>query len=211
MKSWKEEREQEKIDMTEIIRKQQEEHDKEMAKKVVKIIKEKDNIVRDTVQKKMCLMVFGDKEKTISNKVLREREELQRAKEIIGKIVGDETDIQIEEVYRIGKYSEGGKRPMKIRLNTQAAAEYTLRRTSLLRKIEGVKDIYIRREMNEEERNKVKELKEEAKTKNEERTQEQAERYMWRVIDMKMRKWWLKNAEQEVRQQRENTKEMGPQ
>ncbi len=156
-------------------------------------------------------MVFGDKEKTISNKVLREREELQRAKEIIGKIVGDETDIQIEEAYRIGKYSEGGKRPMKIRLNTQAAAEYILRRTSLLRKIEGVKDIYIRREMNEEERNKVKELKEEAKTKNEERTQEQAERYMWRVIDMKMRKWWLKNAEQEVRQQRENTKEMGPQ
>ncbi len=211
VKSWKEEREQEKIDMTEIIRKQQEEHDKEMAKKVVKIIKEKDNIVRDTVQKKMCLMVFGDKEKTISNKVLREREELQRAKEIIGKIVGDETDIQIEEVYRIGKYSEGGKRPMKIRLNTQAAAEYILRRTSLLRKIEGMKDIYIRREMNEEERNKVKELKEEAKTKNEERTQEQAERYMWRVIDMKMRKWWLKNAEQEVRQQRENTKEMGPQ
>ncbi len=65
--------------------------------------------------------------------------------------------------------------------------------------------------MNEEERNKVKELKEEAKTKNEERTQEQAERYIWRVIDMKMRKWWLKNAEQEVRQQRENTKEMGPQ
>ncbi len=146
MKSWKEEREQEKIDMTEIIRKQQEQHDKEMAKKVVKIIKEKDNIVRHTVQKKMCLMVFGDKEKTISNKVLREREELQRAKEIIGKIVeGDETDIQIEEVYRIGKYSEGGKRPMKIRLNTQAAAEYILRRTSLLRKIEGMKDIYKKR------------------------------------------------------------------
>ena len=52
VKSWKEEREQEKINMSEIIRKQQEEHDKEMAKKVVKIIKEKDNIVRDTVQKR---------------------------------------------------------------------------------------------------------------------------------------------------------------
>ena len=197
MKSWKEEREQEKINMSEIIRKQQEEHDKEMAKKVVKIIKEKDNIVRDTVQKKMCVVIFGDKEKNIPNRVIREREELKRAKEILGKVMEEEEDenrdIHIEEIHRIGKYT----RPMKIRLNSQAAAEFILKRTGLLRKAEGMKDIYIRREMNEEERNKVKELKEEAKAKHEERTKEQAEKFIWRVVDMKIRKWWLKDARQE--------------
>ena len=200
VKCWKEEREQVRVDMSEIIRKQQEENDKVITKKVVKIIKEKDNIVRDTVQKKMCVVIFGVKEKNIPNKVTREREELKRAKEILGKVMeesDEDRDIHIEEVTRIGKYTEERTRPMKVRLDSQVAAEMILRRTSYLRKAEGMKDIYIRREMNEEERNTVKELMEEAKAKNEERTKEQAEKFIWRVVDMKLRKWWLREARQE--------------
>ena len=37
---------------------------------------------------------------------------------------------------------------MKVRLNNQAAAEYNLKRTSLLRNAEGMRDIFLRREMN---------------------------------------------------------------
>ena len=86
---------------------------------------------------------------------------------------------------------------MKVRLNNQAAEEFILKRTGLLKKAEGMNNIYIRREMNEEERSKVKELREEAKAKNEERTKEQAEKFIWRVVDMKIRKWWLKDTTQE--------------
>ena len=151
----------------------------------------------------MCVVIFGDKEKNIPNRVVREKEELKRAKEILGKVMEEDDEnrgIHIEEVHRIGKYTVEGKRPMKIRLNNQVAAEYILKRTGLLRKAEDMKDIYIRREMNEEERSKVKELKEEAKAKNEERTQGQAEKFIWRVVDMKIRKWWLKDARQENNQ-----------
>ena len=59
--------------------------------------------------------------------------------------------------------------------------------------MEGKKDIRIRRHINEEERNEVKELIVEAQSINEVRTQEQAEVF-WRVVDLKVRKWWYKEA-----------------
>lgn len=194
-KTWKEEKEQQKIEMKEIIRQQQQqERDKDIEKRVVQIIKEKDKLVRDTVQKKMCVVVFGAKEKNIPMKINREKEEVLRAKEIISQVAeGEEITEQIEEVHRIGKYEEGRERPMRIRFMTQTAAEHVLKRTGKLAKIEEMKKIWIRRDMNEEERNKLKELRVEAQTKNETRTQEQTKKFIWRVVDEKVRKWWLKD------------------
>ncbi len=90
VKSWKEEREQQqKVDMEEIIRQQQQEHIKDMEKQVIKITKEKSNLVRDMVQRKMCVVVFGVKEKNLPMKIARERE-VKRAQEIIIEVVGKE-------------------------------------------------------------------------------------------------------------------------
>ncbi len=48
IKSWKKEREQQrKVDMEEIIRQQEQEHNKDMENKGIKIIKENSNLVRD--------------------------------------------------------------------------------------------------------------------------------------------------------------------
>ena len=198
--SWKEEeREQQKVDMREIIMRQQIEHDENMEKKVVRILKEKENIIRDTVQKKMCVIVFGDKEKDLPLKATRQREELKRAKEIIASVVeeGEDTMEQVEEVYRLGKYMRNGARPMRIRFSTQVAAATVLARTGKLAGIDNMKHIFIRSDMNEVERKKFKELKEEARTKNEERTQEQANRFVWRVVDLQLRRWYFKNTRAE--------------
>ncbi len=51
-----------------------------------------------------------------------------------------------------------------------------------------MKEIWIKSDINEEERNKLKELRVEAQSKNWERTQEQARRFTWKVVDMKVRK-----------------------
>lgn len=61
-------------------------------------------------------------------------------------------------------YFSGGNRPIKVRFSTQTAAEYVLRKTRLSSKAEGIKEIY-KRNMNKEERNKGKDLREEAKVK----------------------------------------------
>ena len=56
--------------------------------------------------------------------------------------------------------------------------------------MEEIKQVWIKRDMNEEERKKERELLAEAQTKNEERTEEQVENFYWRVVDQKVRKWW---------------------
>ena len=47
--------------------------------------------------------------------------------------------------------------------------------------------------MNEEERKEEKELVTEAQAKNGERTEELVKKFCWRVVDLKVRKWWYKN------------------
>ena len=194
IQSWKKESEKQKIDMKEIIRQQQQEHLENMEKQVVRVIKQKDKVVRDTVQKKMSVVVFGAKEKNLPMKTTREKEEMKMAKDIITKVAEDDGIVQqIEEVYRLGKYDSNKTRPMKIRFTTQTAAECVLERTSKLAKVDDMKDIWIRRDMNEDERKKIKELVAEAKAKNEERTPDEVNKFFWKVIDMRIRKWWLKS------------------
>lgn len=79
-------------------------------------------------------------------------------------------------------------------------AEYVLKQARKLAKIEGMKEIWIKRDINEEEINKLKELREETKAKNAERMQEQVERFMWKVIDLRIRKQWFKDAMEEGKQ-----------
>ena len=200
--TWKEKSRQQETDIREIMKQQQIEHKKHMEKDIVRIIKQKEKIIRNTVQKKMCVIVFGDKEKDIPLKATREREEVKRAKEIITAVVedGEEVVEQMEEVYRLGHYVKNGARPMKIRFSTQVAANTVLARTGKLAKTEDMNHIWIRSDMNEEERSKLKELRGEARTKNEERTQEQAKSFVWRVVDLKLKKWWLKDSRKEKQQ-----------
>ncbi len=54
---------------------------------------------------------------------------------------------------------------------SQTAVEHVLQRTGKLSKVKGMKEIWIK-DMNKEERSKLKELRVEAQSKNE-RTQEQ--------------------------------------
>ena len=158
----------------------------------MKIIKEKEKLVRDTVQKKMCVVMFGVQEKNQPLRTVREKDEMKRAKEIIAKVAEDDAEIvdQVEEVHRLGRYETGKTRPLKVRFSVQSAAEHVLQRTGKLARVEEMKQVWIKRDMNEEERKKERELLAEAQTKNEERTEEQVENFYWRVVDQKVRKWW---------------------
>ncbi len=117
--------------------------------------------MRETVQRKICVMVFEVKEKNVPMKIAREEEEAKKTKEIRVEIVeeGEEIVEQIEKVYWIGKYNKNGTRLMKIRFMSQTAAEQVLQRTGILAKVEGMMGVWLKRDMNEEERNKLKELR----------------------------------------------------
>ena len=106
---------------------------------------------------------------------------------------------EIKEIVRIGKYSEGGQRPLKIKFRSQSTAEEIIGRSWKLAGKDAYKNIWIKKDMTEEERAKTKELVEEAKEKNENRTEEEKNLFFWKVLDMKIRKWYLKKERKEER------------
>jgi len=195
-KEWSREKDEVKVSFREIIESQK--HDKEnLTKAVIKVIKEKENIVRDTVDKKKCVVIFGVKEKMLPVRPIREKDEMKVVKDIL-KVVQEENsdqDEEIEEVSRLGRYEEGGMRPMKVKFRSQVKACEILSRSWKLAQREEYKKIWIKRDMNEEERANMNELLQEAKQKNETRTEEEKKMFYWKVRDQRMIKWYLQGED----------------
>ncbi len=64
---------------------------------------------------------------------------------------------------RIGKYEQGKRRPVKIKLKSQTAAEDALENAWRLAKSDKYKQVWLRREMNEEGKKKDSKLRRESK------------------------------------------------
>ncbi|MPC75079.1 hypothetical protein E2C01_069463 [Portunus trituberculatus] len=76
-----------------------------------------------------------------------------------------EFEQEVEEVVRMGRYTEGGKRPMKVKMRSQVAVEEIMTRKGKLADDVDHKEIWIEKGMNLEEREKEKALRGEAKEK----------------------------------------------
>ncbi|MPC49230.1 hypothetical protein E2C01_043026 [Portunus trituberculatus] len=76
-----------------------------------------------------------------------------------------ELDQEAKEVIRLGRLKEGGKRPMKVRMRLQVVLEIMTRKKKLADDTE-FNDIWIKIDMNLEERGKDRVLRNEAKKKN---------------------------------------------
>ena len=190
-KEWKSETEIVKKSFRDIVNEQMEEKARES---IVKVIKENENLVRETVDKKKCVLVFGMKEDNIPHRLQREKVEKENISEIIKEIKSDESNLEneIEEHRRLGKFEPGKRRPVKIKFKSQSDAEEALAGACKLARKENLKNIWIKKDLNEEERVKTNQLWTEAKTKNEERTEAQKKIFYWKVMDMKIRKWYIK-------------------
>ncbi|MPC74698.1 hypothetical protein E2C01_069072 [Portunus trituberculatus] len=107
------------------------------------------------------------KEKKNPNKFTREREERELAIIVIKRVQDStqEFDQEVEEVIRMGRYSEGGRRPMKVRMRSQVSLEEIMVRKGKMADDVEHKDIWIKRDMNLEKREKEKMQKSEAKEK----------------------------------------------
>ncbi len=164
---------------------------------MVNVIKTNESLVRETVDKKKCIIVFGVKEIQEINKAVREKE----LKEIINKMVGKVQEKgrclvdEVEEYHRVGKFTGEGHRPIRIEFKLQKEAEEALTGAWRLAKDEVTKNIWLRRDLNEKERKELIKMKEEVKAKNKERSEDQKETFYWRVLDMKVRKWYLNRRE----------------
>ncbi|MPC68957.1 hypothetical protein E2C01_063170 [Portunus trituberculatus] len=157
------------------------------------------DLVRDRVVKKKCALIFGMKGK----KKVCENEKTELAKTIIKQLQDStlEGNKEVEEVIRLESFSEGGKRPMKVKMRSQMAVEEITTRKGKLADDTESKDIWIKRYMNLEEREKEKVLRNETKEKNEKRTEIEKNHLYSRVLDMRLKKWylWKKEIMEEAR------------
>ena len=116
---WKVQQEKEQVNLKEIMEKQFKQREEVVEKTVLKVIKEKPNVVRDSVEKKKCVIVFGLKEEALPIRNVREQHERKVAEEVV-EVVCEEQDggskisEEIEEVFHLGKYEENKSRPLKI-------------------------------------------------------------------------------------------------
>ena len=191
---WKKVQGNKESDFRKILMEQQAEQKESIEKEVIRTIKKKVDVIRGVVDKKKCAIVFGITEKKDMVRNRREREEAQSVKELI-KVLNDEEDEalekEIDEIHRIGKYVEGGKRPIRIKFKSQSAATDVLQRTGKLKEMESYKTVWIKKDLNEDERTTEKELWNEMKEKNGQRSEEEKKKFYWKVKDGRMKKWFL--------------------
>ena len=98
------------------------------------------------------------KEKNITLKFKRDKGEVNNVKEILKKLNDEEETKfeEIEEIQRMRRYEEEKTRLLKLRLKSQAVTEEILARAFTLKRAKEYNEVYIKKSMNEEERQKLK-------------------------------------------------------
>lgn len=189
---WTKTQKENEVSMKKILENQQKAN-VDIKEKVVKVIKEKERLVRDTVDKVKCVVIFGVREDKETNRLERDSQEKVKVKGVLNEILEDDQTMNtVEEFHRIGKYQEGKDRPLKIKFVTQAKAEEVLSNAWKLAKKERFKRVWINKDMDREERDELKKLVEQMKQKNLERTEEEKEQFFYQVRDQKIRKRAIK-------------------
>ena len=191
----KEERKKDAVSFKEIIAQQEQERRINMDQEIVQVIRNKEKLLREIAEKKRSVIITGVIEEKIPARFTREKKEEEKVKEILRNLTEEEPERlvgEIDEITRLGKYDEEKNRPIKLTLKSQTAAEMITSKSWVLSTKQGYKKVYIRKNMNEEERKNFKEMVVDVKMKNEERTEEEKEKFFWRIRNDKVMKWWRK-------------------
>ena len=194
--------EKKKVTALEVIMKEQkEERDndkKDFEKAVVGVIRKKENVMREAVDRERCIMVYGDIEEHAVDMRERKKKDFRKVQEVMKTIDEDEEgwQSQMEDVSRIGKCIKGEMRPMRVQLRSRAIVEEIMSHSWRLN-VGPMKYIRLRRDLNVEQRKKVKELQSKAESENNKLSEEDKEKFFWRVKDGKLRKWFISMRKRE--------------
>ena len=89
------------------------------------------------------------------------------------------------EIRRLGKYNPNmgvlNKRPVKVRFNSERTAMEVIALARKLRRVEGMKDVYINKDLSVPERTKLQKLRAKAREENEARSDKEAKNYFFAV------------------------------
>ena len=184
-------------DLEEIMREQKIEMDnsrKNFESAVVGVVRNKESVVREVVDRDKCVIVYGDIEEHARDVSEKKGNDVVKVKRIMRGMdeEGEGWEEQVEEVRRIGRYRRGEMRPMRVLFRSRAVAEAVRSFSWRLNMVEGLKHIRIRKDLSIEQRKKLKELQEKADEENSKLGEEDKKKFFFRVRDMQVRKWFIR-------------------
>ncbi len=139
-------------------------------------IYEATKLIRETVDMNKSVIIIGKKEEDIQNKFKKDKVDLKNILEITNKVLEEEiSGKDIEEFHRLGRYEGGKNRPIKVTFQSTNMMEEVLRKANKLHEEDEFKNVFIRRCLNREDRELLRGKLEEAKAKNAERSDEEAQ------------------------------------
>ena len=163
----------------------------DIKKEVKEIIRRNPKLIRETVDMNKSIVIMGTKEKEMYNRITRDRIELGNIMNIMNKISQDITEKDIEEFHRVGKYENGKHRPIKVTFQSANTMENVMMNAKNLKDEEEMENIWIRRCLNKEDRQILKKKFDEAKQKNEARSEEEKSNFFFKVVGLQVKKWYI--------------------
>lgn len=160
-------------------------------------LKENPEIIREENQRASSIIISGIPEPGIVNRAKREDHERGEVVKVLDMIkeAEDRWSDDILEVRRVGKFNRTrgavNKRLIKVRFNTEKTAREVIAMASKLSRNEETKGIYINKDLPMAERIKGRQLRNEAKEKNQARSEQEAKQHFfavrrWRVVKVRV-------------------------
>lgn len=166
-------------------------------------MKENAAIIREECDRAKSIIISGIPEPNIESMVKRQDHLRNVVLKVFDEIKDDE-DRWMEdvlEIRRVGRYDPNkkalNKRPVKVRFNSERTAMEVIAMAKRLRKVEGMKEIYINKDLSIPERIKLQELRLKARKENESRSDEEAKNYFFAVRRGKVMKLFRRDVIEE--------------
>ena len=140
------------------------------------------------------IIAFGVEEEEISDW----RERIKKEREMVNKIlkaIDEEWDGKgLHAHRRLGRYTPGGKRPLKITLESNEMAINFIQQAKKLKENAQLKDIGIRKCLSKQDRDTLKIEVQEMKRLNNDRSVEDQSIFFWTIRNLKATKIMIKNT-----------------
>ena len=143
------------------------------------------------------VVFFGVEQENITNRIERDKMDLSKIVDLLKVISEEDDDIGIEEFQRLGKYVKNVNRPLKVTLQSSSMVETVMRNVKKIKQSDQWKHVWVNRCLTKEDRDKLREKVQEAKQKNNERSEEEERHFFYKVVGLQVKKIWYKRGNQD--------------
>ncbi len=158
-------------------------------KEVKEIIRQNPKFLKDTIDTNNSIVIFGTKEHDLKNRIEKDKSEMKVIRVILRDLELEENSM--EQYARLGKFEPKKNRPLKVTFKNSSVVESVMRKVKTLKENPQYQGVWINRCLCKEDRDKLREKIEEAKEKNDQRSEDEKLQFFYKVIGLQVKKWYI--------------------